>query len=1791
MREPPPAGDQAGGAPLAPGTRVGDYVIEHKLGGGGYSTVYAATHQGKDLRVAIKVVHQEPDEPSPQAQWVSHELGPVSLEVPLYNEFQVLSQLSCPGVRSAIDMTRHEGSHALVLQYVAGRSIQEIADDAFELDWLLRAAISTASVLAEIHASGVIHKDVNPKNILWDEAAQTCYLIDFGISARVDASVQYVQNPDRLEGTLAYISPEQTGRIHRVVDYRSDLYSFGATLYRLFTGDLPFSSEDPLELIYAHIAKQCPSASALDPRVPAAVARIIAKLMSKNPEDRYQSAIGVRLDLERCLQEWLAEQRISDFELGTHDIPVHFCIPHTLYGRQAEVDHILGCFRRVSEGQNALVLVAGFSGVGKTSVVKEVQRPITETKGFFAAGKFDQLARSTPYSAFIEALSELVAHILSESTRQFAVWRQRIREAVGELGQVLIDVVPSLELVIGPQPAVPELDPMRAQNRFNLVLRRFIRVLSQPEHPLVLFLDDLQWADRASLHLVEVLLTDEDSSHFLLIGAYRDNEVDDLHPLTKLRQELDRAQAEVHEITLRNLSPRDVVQLVADAMWREPHEVAALADLIHGKTHGNAFFTCRFLQSLYDEGLIHFCAADNCWRCEPAEVERKKVTDNVVDFMLEVMKAASAQTQDMLRLAACIGNRFRLSTLATVSETSPGDAIGALWEPIKTGLLIPLDDHYKVIERVAHDAEFRFSHDRVQQAAYALIDADERGPVHLTVGRLLLQDCPADELEAKVFQIVNHLNQARALIDAPDERMRLAELNLRAGLKAKSAAAYDSAGELFRSGVEMLPGECWRDHHQLSFDLHFHLAECVFLTGDFPRATELLDQVLRRCDSEVEKGRVYIQKIAQQTIQGMYFEAIHTGIHAFAELGIQLPPLDDDEAIERYLQRAREFYRDTWGQRPIDELIDLPITDDAVQELLRGILLNLLDCGLIAAPHYLPILGLTTVNLSLQHGNSNNSCYGYIAHGINTAAIEHDYAGAYEFGAVGLRLALEKFKDMRVKCKVLNGVGGFTHFYRGAMADTFDIMERGFTAGVEGGDFVHSSYCLVNVHRNFISAGVPLPIVAKKTGSYLDSFRKINAMVMHELCCGSSRAFLNYITGKTESSRSFDSDDFSVEEFVHKYQAVRLFAVFTNIYKLLGFYIMHEDDLALAVIEEFAADLRFADNYVHGEEYRFLTALVLLRTFSDSDDQAARWRRICELHAFVDKIAAAAPVNFRSHERLIAAEMARVERRPEGWQLYDEAIAAATESEQLHYAAMACECAARFWSEQGKPEFAELYRSRALHYYTVWGATRKVEAMQTARRPTSGKSEWTTTSLDTVTDKLQIDTSSLVGVLQAISGEVHQDKLVTVTMNLVMENAGAETATLLLPTAAGLRVAAHASGATGVQICYEPIDDSDAVCPEIVNYVSRSGHKVLLDRAGDNPEYSRLPHIRDNQVLSLLCLPLLVQGEMVGILYLENNLTANAFTEDRAALLTILAAQIAISLRNATFYEELERKVNERTKELRAAQQRLIELAYHDGMAEVAVTMLHNVGNLLNSLQVSTLLIHSKVGGMTGQRLEERCNWLRTRLEGTDIDEATVKFLDYCERLAQIYTTESQTIVSELDQQRAHLDRLGALVRAQQKHVRRSEAPEIVELREVVDEVLVLEADTLEAAGIEVVADYHTSARINAYGHKLRHMVHCIIQNAREALVAAPEGDRTMYITATQTDGRPCLEIRDTGCGIAQQDLRNIFADGFTTKPDRNGFSLHTCANFMAELGGQIRAHSDGSGRGTSIEMCFPAAP
>lgn len=1480
-----------------------------------------------------------------------------------YKEYELTHKLSIDGVRQSFEKKKVNNRHAIVMEYVPGKTIREIVqNEELSITDFLTYAVEISTILSEVHSAKIIHKDVNSNNIILDEENETVTLLDFGISTKLNLKKKSLENPERLEGTLLYVSPEQTGRMNRMVDYRTDLYSLGVTFYEMLTGRLPFQSSDAMEVVHAHIASQPPKVSLQREDVPEMLERIITKLMAKNAEDRYQSARGLMKDLQTCLDMWDQHEKIDEFELCQHDFSGDFQLPQKLYGREKELELLMEAFDRVSDGHIETVLVGGYSGTGKSALVHETHRPITAKRGYFIEGKFDQFQRSVPYLAFIQAFTSFVSILLTENKTRLEPLRKQIKKIVGDEGKVLTDLIPNLELLIGPQPKIPKLGGLESQNRLNYLFSSFIEAITAAEHPIVLFIDDMQWADSASLSLLNVLMSNKELNHLMCICAYRDNEVSPAHPFITTVDDLRKKGATVSEINIGNLDDSDVQQLISDATHLPLKRTSSLANLVYEKTHGNAFFVTQFLKNLAEESLLHFDHTTREWQWDDEQIRDRNITDNVVELLADKITFLPNETQEILKIAACIGNQFDTETLAAchnpeTNTVAPSDngkdpVLDALQAALAAGYITPMGNRY------------RFIHDRIQQAVYSLIPEDETSALHYRIGSLLLEKASEEQLENQLFPIVNQLNQGLELIQSEEKKEMLAELNLRAGIKARESSAFQPALAYFETGIGLLKEDHWKSQYQLSLGLFTEAAETAYNMGEFGPMEEKLTTVLENRKELMDAVRPYAIRINALKAQNKLQEAIDTGLEVLEQLGEKFPKKGPLPFVMVDLIRTKIKLMG----KDEDTISSLPEMTNPYKAAALRMLNDIASPVYWARPEILPFIIFRMVRLSLKYGVTEISAFGFATYGLLMCGVLGDMSSGYRFGQIGLAL-LDRFEAKKWLSQIYTPVYALINHWSEHVHKSLDPFLYSYKVGFETGAIEYA--CInVNIYCNHIYlGGKPLTESEREMKMFSEQMLKYKQETNYNYNEAYRQAALNLL-GKSDDPTVLSGEAYDEQKMapIHEERKDRAGTFLIHQNNMMLKYLFHQYDEALehAVLTRPLLDAVLAKYDV--AIFWFYEGLVNMAAARDKSgrERSLLLRRAKKNISQFKKWAGYCPVNHQHKLDLLIAEMAWCNGKEEkARKHFDLAIKGAENGEFLNEEALSLERTGLFYLSEGQKFIAENYLRKAYQIYKEWGAAAKMKDLK-IRYPKiligldKDSREVTTRStqgINSATESSTLDLDTLMKSAQAISGEVVLDRLLKTLLNISIENAGAESGCIIMKQDEQwhIKSAYFANQKDPAEYTETALPESNRVPESLIEYIQNTKQSLVLDDISQDRRFLSDPAVKANDLKSVMCLPMFNKGESEGVLYLENNLQTSVFTENRVRFLELLSGQIAVSLENAHLYENLESKIEERTIELytslenlRATQEQLVQQEKLASLGQLTAGIAHEIKNPLN---------------------------------------------------------------------------------------------------------------------------------------------------------------------------------------------------------------------------------------------------
>lgn len=1492
---------------------LSNYQLVEEIYGSGHTRVCRAVSLADRQPVILKILSGETLHSDVYAQY--------------QHEFEVTRSLA--DIEDVIKVRALEAvqdSLMIVEEDIGGQSLAKtLQSGQIGLEEGLDLAVRITHVLGQIHQRRVIHKDCTPANIIWNRETGALRIIDFGISSQLSQERLDFQNVNQLEANLAYASPEQTGRVNRKLDYRSDLYSLGVTLYQMFTGSLPFLARAGIELVHAHIALMPAAPHEIAPDLPRPLSDIIMRLMAKMADDRYQSAWGLEHDLRRCLDSLRRAGGIAPFELGEKDASTRMQIPQKLYGREAETAAIIAAFERAAMGPAELLLVSGFSGTGKSALVHEVHKPLTERRGSFISGKFDQYQRDVPFYAWKMAFEEFCNLLLKEDETSLARWRERIAGALGTIGKVVAEVIPSIELIVGPQPEVPPLAGEQALNRLNYAFANFLKALCIKDFPLVVFIDDWQWADAGSLSLLKSVMADKEIRHLLLIGAYRDNEIHTAHPLSLALDDIGKAEGRMITIELPPLGRADVRDLVRDTLNDAPG-VEDVARVIYGKTQGNAFFTVQLLTDLYETSVIRFSLEDWRWVWRQADIESRDISGNVVDLMTVKIGRLPEKVQRTLIHASCIGDRFELSTLAAILEKPAHMAAAELEQALQEGILVPVGLNYRIARQKGNTANvtYQFVHDRVRQAAQGMLERNAGEKIHFDIASKWLSEFSEEEQELRIFDIANQFNAGRNCIAAADQRTRLAMINLRAGRRAKSATAYPTALHYLQMAMELLPGDCWASLPAETAELYLLAAEVAFLTKDYPAMEGWVDTYLTHRDTPLEQVGAHKIRIMAYVAQNRLSEAVAVSLHALGLVGVPLPDAPTGAEVMEQLTQTIGML----SGKSMDELLNLPAMTDPARLAAMDLLGLALPPAYWTSQELLALVVFQMVQQTVLHGHSPNAGYGFSWWGIIDCAILGNIEEGCTFGTFAIELARRHGLNLQ---QPLFFEAWIVRKYRRHLAESIPLFEQTFALSLEIGDFEYASYARNNHMQALFHLGRGLDSLLdemERAHRDLQRFQVGSSLYWHDIWWQAAINLARPCSAPDVLAGPAYDEAVSVPQHLKVNDASTLFLLYQA--KLLIACVMGDRAAAAAHAER-------ARGYCKGgvgmHAFTLFHAYESLALLANAETLGKRKvaKLVAENQEKLKVWADNAPMNYRHHWLLVEAERLRVAgKSDQSIRLYDEAIDQARAGGFLHEEALAHELTARCYMERGQERLAGFYLRHALQLYERWGAQTKT-ARLTAEFPellltVALTADHQRTSRDKSGGRSgsqshkAFDALALTQASQAISREIVIGDMITTLLRIVIEHSGAQKALLVLKKGDELFIEAQGVARESTEITVRSIpigEEGELPLPRsMIQFAVRTAKSQVIHDARQGSIFSTDPYFVRVRPLSVLCEPIVHQGKLVGMLYLENNLTVGAFTEERLELLRHLSAQAAIAIENAQLYADMEARVRDRTREL-----------------------------------------------------------------------------------------------------------------------------------------------------------------------------------------------------------------------------------------------------------------------------------
>ena len=1467
----------------------------------------------------------------------------------LDNEFEICSKTTCSSIRKAFSKEKKEEHIAVVFEYIEGMDLGKyLSTEKDDIAKQLHLAFDIAAALADLQKENIFHRRILPSNIIIENATNKIFFIDFALATEGNIYEQGQENHlDKQTETLKYLAPEQTGRINRAIDNRADLYSLGIILYQLFTGNVPFESKEGLELIYAHIAKTAVEPFKINNKIPKTVSGIIMKLLEKNAEDRYQSAYGVKHDLEKCLEQFLAKGTIDSFTIASADFSGKLYIPEKLYGREKEINYLHQLFDTSANGQKNTVLVSGYSGCGKSSLIESLQKPVTQKNGFFIKGKFDQISSDTPYSTFVQAFNELIQLILTGDDAYQQKWKKRFTESMGSSGKILTEFIPGIENLIGKQSDVPVLKGIEAQNRFNYEFIRFIKTIADKNHPLVIFADDLQWADASSLNLFKLIAESRDIDYVMFIGAYRKNEIDEEHPLTRRINELEEEKIPLKEIAIADLSYAHTNNLIAESLHTGQENTSFLSDIIFNKTKGNAFYTRQFLKSVYEEGILHFDFDHAKWQWNADLIMQMNVSGNVVDLMTAYIQKLPGETLDLLETASSIGNRFDKRTLSLIKQVSEKKIESLLNLSVTEGLLIPFGTEYK------------FAHDRIQQAIYSLIPDNEKEILHLLNGKRLTAHYTQAELQEKVFELVNQWNLGSPQITEKKEKYYLANLNTIAGHKASASTAYPQALQYFEKGYNLFDEADWQNNYDVLLHLTADAADAAYLSGEYDKVDKYVSILHNHSKSLIDSVKGHEIEIKKLIAQNKPLEAVQLGLTILKKLGINLPLKPGKLQVFKDLMQTKWLLKN----KSSEYFNNLPEMKDAEKNAAMRILSDITSASYFAVPNLVPLLVFKMVGLTVKYGLSRKSPFSFAAYGYILSVFLNETDKGINFGETALHLA-KKINAEELIGSILATNNIFLVHWKKPPADLVHDLEKAFKSSLESGDNEYASYSAHNIVYQLFLLGNPLNKLSKRAevlDLQIEKFKQ-------DLTLKRLRLFRQSISNLIETTehpdilkgRIFDEAEMDIIDvtksneiyyqnlYIQKLQLALIFNLNAHAKKYVPLAERFQESVkgtAIYPLLYYYRSLAIADFSLNSPVKK-----SILKQVRKDIIQLAKFEKICP--------------QYYGHKRLLLeAEFQYLKGNMEAAKIfYDKALKEATESNMVSDLAFSWERAGQFFINTKQDLLANFYLQNAYNAYKRWGADAKVKQMESRylQLKAATGTEWNT-QLPGEQSKERSGNLDMVSVLKAsaaLSGEIVLPRLLRKMMQVIMENAGAQKGFLIMEKKGERFIEAEIKeGSDDIKILQSvPVHQSGLLAESIINYVYLKQETIILDNAVKSQLFANDEFIKSHDCKSVLCIPLINMGKMQAIIYLANDLTYGAFTENRVNLLKLLAGQMAISIENALFYNELENKVEERTNELYLEKKKSDDLLLNILPEEIANELKQTGRTIPRSYEVATVM-------------------------------------------------------------------------------------------------------------------------------------------------------------------------------------------------------------------------------------------
>lgn len=1443
--------------------------------------------------------------------------------IEINKRYQRIAKLESLPILKTVDLIIKNNKVAIIWEDTGAMFLSVILlHNRLSIAKFLAYAVSITRNFGALHNQKITHNDICPHNILINE--KTGETVFIGLEFHKFPLKKGGKKSSFIlrEDPFLYTSPEQTGRINWQVDQRSDLYALGVTFYEMIGEQVPFDFFDERKRMHGHLAIEPASLTTINKSIPTMVDKIIMKLLAKRPQDRYQSAFGLLRDFLICDEQYASKSLISPFELAQKDYIEQFHLPSKLYGAQKSIVALMESFNRVCTGSVEMVIVQGRAGMGKTTLVRNLLETVLLKGGFLAQGKCEQRRQETPYYSLIKAFRTLVRQLLTEDEASKKKWKDKFLENFARNGQLVIDFIPEMESIIGPQPKLPNLDPDETQTRLIYVFRRFIQTFSQDGRPLVVFLDSFRWADLASIQLIQAVLTDINSRYVLVIIARQEDRITHFHTLSVALDEIQKSGTNIQQISVNPLGLSDICFLIEEAL-NFKQDYSSLGGFILEKTEGNPYFAKQLLQSFSEKKLIHFDPGVGRWEWDLDTIRSASFSEDAADLIAEKIKNLPLDTIEAMKMASCLGEQFDLQTLALASEKNEEMILKLLDEPIELGLVrqvrqgreyLPDIETFEAQDNLVGMTSFQFTHGKVLAATYSLLGSAERKKTHLMLGRLLQKVIPRENVDQRTYKIVNHMNEGMSLIRKQSEKHELARLNLVAGTNSKLAAAFETAWKYFAVGSELLSEKSWEKEYDLSKELYLKRSKCEYFIGNTEAAEPTFELLLKHVKTNQEKVEVISIKINLYLKNNRPEQATEIGLEALHSLFKERIPPNEAE-VNIVSQVKMQEIQDELEQKKIENLLFLHIMADTDKKAMMDLISSIIPAAHLTRRNLWIFLTLKMVELSLHFGNTDCSAFGYMNYAVILCSALQDYDSGYAMGSLALDLN-SKFNNVNLISQLCFLFGSYINHWKEKAKDNLTYLRRSYRAGIEHGDYISAANSVDILVKSLIIVGSPLEEIQNEINKNQDIVDQLNNRDL-EIVLHISKFILQLRVVRGENSELLQDQNYQ-KNFFEKIGQKKNNQLWQWYYLIMAqiHFLFYDHGKALEYIQESDKLLAGYSQLVVPEHY-FYFSLIIVEKYDDfSEEEKKRyWDTLKSNQQKLVDLAKDCPINFLDKCHLIAAKMACISGNfIKAVDLFDEAIKSAAENGFIQNKAIANELAAKYFLSKGKFTIASAYLREACQAYIKWGASAKVEHLENLYPNLLIKGQRfneAVETLDSSKDKSSksnfFDLATIVKASQSISGEMVLDKLVEKLLKMLLENTSSHKAYFLIEKNRQLIIMAEGLSDRDprIKLCSIQLEEFEQIAQSVVFYVIRRRKLVVLDEAAKDSMFAYNKYIRENKPKSILCIPVINRGKLSGIIYLENSSTVRAFTPRQVELLTLLISQVSISIENCMLYTNL----------------------------------------------------------------------------------------------------------------------------------------------------------------------------------------------------------------------------------------------------------------------------------------------